>query len=110
MAGEAPSHRTLKLERVTDAILDVPNYGRKSAGTFSKLRIRYVPDERQLQLSIQDEMLTMTLGRRRVPELSEAFAEVEVGGGDFGIRTSDDRQAEIWMFWWMPASLAKMGD
>ena len=30
-AGE-PCHRTLKLEPVTDAILSVPNYGRKGSG------------------------------------------------------------------------------
>lgn len=101
MQGGGPCHRTLSLERVTDAILRVPNYGRKSAGNFGKLRIEYRPECEALQLSPEDDRLTMTVGGRRLRKLSAAFAEVETGGGDFGIDTSDDRKAESWWFWWM---------
>jgi hypothetical protein len=102
MQGGGPSHRTLRLERVTEEILSVPNYGRNSAGRYVRLRIAYRPECEALQLSAEDDLLVMTVGGRRLRKLSAAFAEVETGGGDFGIHTSDDREAASWMFWWMP--------
>jgi hypothetical protein len=100
-AGE-PCHRTLELQPVTDAILSVPNYGHRVSGHFSKLRINYLPQQEDLQLSAGDDRLMMLIGDRRLRKVSAAFAEVESGGGDFGIDTSDDRRADTWMFWWMP--------
>jgi len=100
-AGE-PSHRTLRLEPVTDAILSVPNYGQKAKGRFEKLRIEYVPGFGDLRMAPDGARLTMTIGDRRLRKLSSAFAEVEVGLGDFGIATTDEKRAETWMFWWMP--------
>jgi hypothetical protein len=102
MQGGEPSHRTLRLERVTESILSVPNYGQKIAGSFSRLRIAYSPECEELQLSAEDDRLLMTVGGRRLRKLSAAFADIENGGGDFGIATSDDRKADPWMFWWMP--------
>ncbi len=100
-AGE-PCHRTLKLEPVTEAILSVPNYGHRMKGRFEKLRIEYVPGFDELRMTPGGAALTMTVGDRRLRKLSAAFAEVEVGIGDFGIATSDEKRAETWMFWWMP--------
>lgn len=102
MQGGEPSHRALRLEKVTEAILSVPNYGRKSAGSFDRLRIAYLPELEELQLSAEGDLLRMSVGGRRLRKLSAAFAEVETGGGDFGIVPSDDRKADTWMFWWMP--------
>lgn len=102
MHGGKSCHRTLKLDPVTDAILAVPNYGRKSVGRFEKLRIAYLPEFEELRLSPQSETLVMTVGSRRLRKLSAAFAEVEAGHGDFGIAASDGRKADPWMFWWMP--------
>jgi hypothetical protein len=103
MNGGEQRHRTLSVERVTEAILSVPNYGHKTAGSFSRLRVAYMPEQDDLQLSEEDGgLLIMTVGHSRLRRLSAAFADVEVGGGDFGIGTSDDRKAETWMFWSMP--------
>lgn len=102
MHGGEPCHRTLRLEPVTDAILSVPNYGRKPAGRFEKLRIEYRPECGDLGLSPADEALIMTVGDRRLRKLSAAYAEVEIGMGDFGIHTSESWKSEYWMFWWMP--------
>ena len=102
MQGGGPSHRTLGLERVTDAILSVPNCGQKSRGNFRRLRIAYRPECEDLRLEAEGDLLIMTVGARRLRKLSAAFAEVETGGGDFGIDASDDRKADQWMFWWVP--------
>jgi len=101
MHGGDSCYRTLTLEPVTDAILSVPNYGGKALGRFEKLRIAYLPEFEELSLSPESEMLVMTVGPPRLRKLAAAFAEVEVGLGDFGIVTSDGRKAERWMFWWM---------
>jgi hypothetical protein len=110
MQGGDASHRTLKLEPVTDAILSVPNYGHKAEGHFEKLRIEYVPGFDALRMASDGPSLIMTIGGQRVRKLSAAFAEVEVGTGDFGIATSDDRRAESWMFWWMPNTKYQYGE
>lgn len=102
MVGEEPCHRTLRIEPVTDAILRVPNFGNEAAGAFAKLRIDYDPAFQDLAIVPDGEALSMTIGDRRLRKLSAAFAEVEVGGGDFGIATSDNKKADAWMFWWMP--------
>jgi hypothetical protein len=102
MHGGEPTHRTLQLERVTDAILSVPNYAHKLSGRFENLRINYQPAFDELNLSPEGEKLVMNVGPRRLRKLTAAFSEVEVGLGDFGIDTSDDRKADPWMFWWMP--------
>ena len=102
MHGGEPRHRTLRLAQVTGAILSVPNYAHKIAGGFEKMRIEYVPDFDELRMTPSGVALTMTIGDRRVGELSAAFADVEAGIGDFGIATSDAKRAETWMFWWLP--------
>lgn len=103
MHGGEPCYRTLRLQDVTDAILSVPNCGQKIAGRFHKLRVEYQPQSAELKLWPEEETLIMTLGEKRLRKLSAAFAEVEVGLGDFGIDTSDDRKSDHWMFWWMPS-------
>jgi hypothetical protein len=95
-------HRTLKLEPVTDAILSVPGYGHQAEGRFEKMRIDYVPGFDELRIAPDGAVLTMTIGDRRLRKFSAAFGRVEMGGGDFGIATSDEKRAEHWMFWWMP--------
>ncbi|WP_222992577.1 hypothetical protein [Sphingomonas colocasiae] len=99
--GEACS-RKFGLAPVTGAILSVPNAGRKIEVHFKRLRISYLPDFEDLHLAAEDERLLMTVGDRRIHKLSSAFALVEKGGGDFDVRTSEDRKADPWMFWWMP--------
>lgn len=102
MQGGGPSHRTLRLERVTAEILSVPNCGYKCEGAFRRLRVAYRPECEELRLETDGDLLVMTVGGRRLRKFSAAFAEVERGGGDFGIEPSDDRKADTWMFWWMP--------
>lgn len=104
MRGGAPCHRTLNLETVTNEILSVPNYGGAIAGGFGRLRVVYRPEFDDLQIEPDGEKLVMTIGERRIGKLSAAFAEVEVGMGDFGIDASDDRKMPSWMFWWMPVT------
>lgn len=105
MRGGAACHRTLRLSPVTDAVLSVPNFGSKCDGRFEKLRIEYEPEGEDLALVSNRESLTMTVGEKRLRFLSSAFADVEVGQGDFGIRPSNDRKIDPWMFWWMPWSI-----
>jgi hypothetical protein len=102
MHGGEACHRTLNLAVVTDAILSVPNYGNKCRSQFSKLRIENRPEVDALQLEPEDQALTMTVGSKRLRTLASAFASVEIGDGDFGIGTSDNRRDPSWMFWWMP--------
>lgn len=102
MQGGAACHRTLRLDPVTEAILSVPNARYRPAGRFTRLRIEYRPDFDALDLSPDGELLTMAIGGGRVRKLSAAFADVEIGGGDFGIAPSDDKRADPWMFWWAP--------
>jgi hypothetical protein len=104
MHGGEPCHRTLMLAPVTDAILNVPNSGYKQAGRFEKLRVEYLPAFEDLRVVPNGEALIMTVGKPRSRYLTAAFAEVEMGVGDFGIATSDNRKADGWMFWPMPYS------
>ena len=100
--GGPGRYRTLRLEPVTEAVLSVPNYSKKHDGSFAKLRLVYEPEGEDLDLSIEGDVLIMTVGSKRLRKLAAALTEVEVGGGDFGIVTSDRRKAQGWMFWWMP--------
>lgn len=102
MFGGEVCHRTLRIELVTEAILSVPNYGDKAVGAFTKLRIEYEPAFQDLRIQPNGEALIMTIGERRLRQVTAAFAEVEVGLGDFGIATSDSSKSAHWMFWWMP--------
>lgn len=102
MRGGESCYRTLGLSPVTGAILSVPNYGRKTAGKFTKLRITFEPDTADLQLRPVGEALEMTIGNARIRFLSSAFADVEHGIGDFGVSPSNNRKSDPWMFWWMP--------
>ncbi|MBB6124911.1 hypothetical protein [Sphingobium subterraneum] len=102
MSGGGACHRTLKLDSITDDVLRVPNYDQKSFGQFSRVRIEYQPDAQDLSLHPENDRLVLTVGNRRLQKLASAFTDVEIDGGDFGIRTSDNRRAEHWMFWWPP--------
>lgn len=102
MRGGEPCYRTLNLAPTTEAVLSVPNYGHKTDGKFTKLRIEFEPDAADLLLSPVGETLEMTVGNARLRFLSAAFADVEHGIGDFGISPSDNRKSDPWMFWWMP--------
>lgn len=102
MHGGGPCHRTLSLAPVTDAILSVPNYGHNAKGSFEKLRLEFDPNALDLIVEPEAEKLIMTVGNSRLRDLTAAFADVEVGRGDFGIATSGDRKSDPWMFWWMP--------
>jgi hypothetical protein len=108
--GGGPRHRTLRLEPVTDAVLGIPNYPRKPAGSFAKLRIEFRPDDDEdFGLSMDGDRLVMTVGQNGIDELAHAFGEVARGGGDFGIASSGGRNAERWMFWWMPDVNYRLG-
>ena len=109
MRGGEPCHRTLRLESVTDEILRVPNYNHATAGSFEKLRVCYAPDFENLEISPEKGDLVMTVGNRRIGKLSSAFNQVEIGNGDFCIVASDIRNADPWMFWWIPKSLVHYG-
>ncbi|EKU74051.1 MULTISPECIES: hypothetical protein [Sphingobium] len=103
MHGGGACHRTIKLSPVTEAILSVPNYKFRTEGRFEKLRLEYRPDFPDLLLEPADGALVMTVGMHRLRALTAAFAEVEIGLGDFGIPTSRSHKALAWMFWWMPS-------
>ena len=102
MLGDQLCHGTVTIEPVTDSILSVPNLGRRVAESFSVLRIDYDPAFQDLEIKRHGKILIMTVGAKRLRKVSAAFAQVEVGGGDFEIATSDRGKAEPWMFWWMP--------
>lgn len=103
MHGGPPCHRTLMLENVTDAVLRVPNYRQnRPAEQFQKLRVEYQPSSEDLFFVPEAPLLVLTGGDRRLRKLAAALAQVENGGGDFGIDTSDDKRTKSWMFWWMP--------
>jgi hypothetical protein len=88
---------------VTEAILSVPNYQFRTEGRFEKLRLEYSPDFPDLLLEPADGALVMTVGMHRLRALTAAFAEVEIGLGDFGIPTSSSHKVPAWTFWWMPS-------
>lgn len=102
MSAGKVCHRTLRLESVSDALLRGIGYDRKCLRQFDKLKLQFVPEAEDLSLQPVEDKLVMTVGNRRLRKLASAFAEVEVGGGDFGITTSDNKRAESWMFWWPP--------
>jgi hypothetical protein len=104
MAGGSACHRTWKLESVTPAIAEVPNCGEPKADRFTSMRIFFQPDANDLTIEEDGDQLILTLGNKRLRALRTAFAEVEVGIGDFGIATSGDRKEKGWWFWWMPWS------
>lgn len=101
MQGGQSCYRTLRLERVSEDVLSVPNCGHKIDGHFEKLCINYDPAFAALDMRPNGAMLVITIGDRRLRRLAAAFARVEVGEGDFGINTSDEKRAPGWMFWWM---------
>ena len=101
--AKAACHRTLSLGHVSaDIFWGVPNFGPPKADRFEKLRIDYLPAASDLQLLENDGRLDLTLGAARADNLKAAFVDVGIGDGDFGIGTSDRKNAETWMFWWMP--------
>jgi len=102
MNGGEACHRTLSLGRVTEKIWAMPNFDIPKREVFSKLRLEFVPDAEDLKLEVDGERLILTAGNKRIRTLASAFASVEIGDGDFGIGTSDDRRDDHWMFWWMP--------
>lgn len=91
----------MALAQVTDAVLAVPNAGSRPETSCAKLRIDYQPNFDTLALDPQADLLVLTVGDRRLGELAAALADLEIGGGDFGIRASDQKGSDIWMFWWM---------
>lgn len=95
-------HRSLKLEPVSETLLQGIGYDRKCSGEFGKLKLHFLPEVEGLALRPDGGKLELTVGNRRLRKLASAFADVEVGGGDFGIAASDDKRSETWMFWWPP--------
>ena len=104
MSGGDACHRTLSLAPITDAVLREPGYNRPCADRFDKLRLVYEPNFAELNLTAEDSGLILTLGQTRLRKLSAAFADVERGGGDFGIRPSVNHKTDPWLFWWAPNS------
>ncbi|HEV2599026.1 hypothetical protein [Sphingopyxis sp.] len=102
MGGESACHRTLKIAPVTAAIATVPNFGEPKADRFATMRVAFEPDAGDLSMEADGDKLILTFGNKRLHTLRAAFAEVEVGIGDFGVATSDDRKEKGWWFWWMP--------
>ena len=109
MAGGSACHRTLRLEQVTSAISAVPNFGEPKADRFTSMRMAFEPDAGDLTMEQDGDRLILTFGNKRIRALRAAFTEVEVGMGDFGITTSNDRKAKSWWFWWMPWSAGLYG-
>lgn len=101
-SGGHERHRSLKLEQVSESLLKGIGYDRKCMRQFDKLKLHFLPEAEDLSLRPEDGKLVLTVGNRRLRKLASAFAEVEVGGGDFGIATSDVKRSESWMFWWPP--------
>lgn len=95
-------HRTLDLEFVSDSLIYGIGYGRKCARQFDKLRLQFSPSATDLSLHSEEDRLVMNVNKQRLPQLASAFAQVEMGGGDFGIATSERKRSERWMFWWPP--------
>ena len=104
MAGGSAGHRTLQLGQVTPAISAVPNFGEPKTDRFASMRIVFRPDANDLVVEEDGDRLILTFGNKRIRPLRAAFAEVEIGTGDFGIAPSDDRKAEAWWFRSMPWS------
>lgn len=104
MAGGEACHRTLKIEPVKATIAAVPNYGDPKPDRFASMRVVFEPDAPDLSMADDGDRLILTFGEKRLRTLRAAFAEVEVGIGDFGVATSDDRKEKGWWFWWMPWS------
>lgn len=101
-SGGHECHRSLRLEQVSESLLKGIGYDRKCMRQFDKLKLHFLPEAEDLSLCPDDGKLVLTVGNRRLRKLASAFAEVEVGGGDFGIATSDGKRSESWMFWWPP--------
>lgn len=102
MRGGDACHRTLQLEPVTESVLRMPNYGRKCLGQFSRLRVQFEPEHGDLTLDPDESRLVLIVGNQRIGKLASALASVEAGHGDFGIRFSDNKRVDPWMFWWPP--------
>lgn len=102
MAGGEARHRTMRLGWVTSAISEVPNFGERKPDRFTSMRVAFRPDAGEMTMEEDGDRLILTFGNKQVSDLRAAFADVEVGNGDFGIGPSDDRRIKPWYFWWMP--------
>lgn len=102
IAADLACHRTLLLGQISADIWHVPNFGPPKADRFERLRIDYLPTASDLSLADNDGRLDLTFGAARANILKAAFVDVSIGGGDFEIATSDKKDADRWMFWWMP--------
>lgn len=91
----------MPLAQVTDTVLAVPNAGSRAEKSGAKLRVEYRPNFDALALDPQNDLLVLTVGDHRLGDLAAALADLEIGSGDFGIRASDQKGPDIWMFWWM---------
>ncbi len=104
MVGGEACHRTMRLGQVTPAISSVPNYGETKPDRFCSMRVAFRPDAGEVTMVEDGDRLFLTFGNEQMCDLRAAFADVEVGNGDFGIAPSDDRRTKSWCFWWMPWS------
>lgn len=98
------SHRSLKLEPVSEPLLQGIGYDRKCSHQYDKLKLQFLPLADDLSLHPVGDKLELTVGNRQLPKLAAAFSDVEAGGGDFGIAASGDKRSETWVFWWPPQS------
>ncbi len=101
MKGGEPYYRTIKLGQVTEEIWNVPDFGIPKKDKFATMRVQFSPEVNDLSMSIDQDRLVLTLGNAQLKSFTTALAQVENGDGDFGIGTSEKRNAESWMFWWM---------
>jgi hypothetical protein len=102
MAGDEACHRTMRLGPVTPAISSAPNFGEAKPDRFSSIRVAFRPDAREITMVEDSDRLILTFGNQQMCDLRAAFADVEVGNGDFAIAPSDDQGTKSWWFWWMP--------
>ena len=102
MEGGVPCHRTAMLSPVTDSMLKGIGFGNRSEQPRDRMRICFEPDALSVTINTQPERLVMTVGNKFLRKLVAGFTSVEIGDGDFGLRLSDDKKAEPFMFWWPP--------
>lgn len=102
MQGDGACHRSVMLAPVTQTLLAGVGYGGRVAPCRDRMRICFKPEAPDVVIETQPDRLVMTVGNWFLRKLVAGFTAVEVGEGDFGLRLSDNKRADIFMFWWPP--------
>lgn len=98
MNGCDACSRQIALQPVPDNLLQNVGHTQSIAPQLPNIEIQFTPDVMGMSVQKSVGKLELKIGNARIRKLAAAFAQVEIGHGDFTLATEFDR----FFFWWPP--------